>query len=670
MTSQGESKPVPGRADRAQVGWRVGDIDIDLARARATLRGQPLALERSGYNLLLHLVEHAGDTVGKDDLLQAGWPGRIVSENALSKAIGRLRQAIGDDRGELVRTVQGYGYRLAAEAEMHFTPEPQATSAAPRPAPSAPAAPSPSPWQRTPWKPAAIAALLAIAAIATWSWAAREPARPAGTTTAIATRPTPAGEDVIAVLPFRDLSANGSLAILADGFANHVRDYMQGVPRLRIVNRADTLAWRGDRHDSIEAARGIGANLIVSGDLDWHDGNLHATVRLSDTHGRLPALERSFERPPAEQAALLEDLTAAVALAIGDRPGAWRQDPRGGRGTANPEAYQAYLHAATRYAGGRDPNSQRRTLVALERAIALDPNYADAWIALGELFSDGNAPWADSVEQLRAGRERSLAALDRGIALGADTPFNLLTRSEARLLYGHDWQGAWDDIEAAAAKEGETPTLLVWQARFLASMGHLDEAIALGGRAGALDPQSNGRRNQGWHYLGKGDTRNARAVLMLVLPDLPENPHLNFYLALADILDGQPQAALPRLESSSTLFRLVGTAVAQHDLGDRAASDVALDKLVDNYALADSYWIAGVHSWRGELDQAFEWLDRAIDRRDSSVPYLPFDPLMKNLRADPRYAQRLARLGIPDDPAFLARAGMSAARVDAVTKKN
>ena len=75
--------------------------------------------------------------------------------------------------------------------------------------------------------------------------------------------------------------------------------------------------------------------------------------------------------------------------------------------------------------------------------------------------------------ELRAnvvGDPQGLAVLEvvvdhHGIALGADTPFNLLTRSEARLLYGHDWQGAWDDIEAAAAKEGETPTLLVWQAR-------------------------------------------------------------------------------------------------------------------------------------------------------------------------------------------------------------
>ena len=207
---------------------------------------------------------------------------------------------------------------------------------------------------RTRRVPIALAALLAITVIAL-IWITRAPDRLATTT---AMRPTPADMDMIAMLPFRDLSADQSLAMLADGFANHLRDNIYGA--VYLVNRADTLAWRGDHGDLAAAARGLGASLVVGGDLDWRNGRLHATVRLYDARESMFVLERSFERPPADHAPLLEDLTAAVALAVGDRPGVWRHDPHSGRGTSNPEAWQAFLHVSTRYAGGRAPNSQRR----------------------------------------------------------------------------------------------------------------------------------------------------------------------------------------------------------------------------------------------------------------------------------------------------------------------
>lgn len=137
-------------------------------------------------------------------------------------------------------------------------------------------------------------------------------------------------------------------------------------------------------------------------------------------------------------------------------------------------------------------------------------------------------------------------------------------------------------------------------------------------------------------------------MLNLQLVDLPENPHTNFYLALCDIFEGQPDAALRRLEYSSTLFRLVGSAIAHHERGDRAASDIALKNLKDQFAIADGYWAGAVHAWRGEKDLAFEWIARAFRGGDSSAAYIGFDPLLANLRNDPRYAQLLAEVKLLD----------------------
>lgn len=93
--------------------WRFGAAVLDEQRAALTVAGADADLDRSSYDVLLALLRHAGEVVTKEELLEAGWPGRVVSENSLAKAVSRLRQALGPE-AEAVRVVHGYGYRLAA----------------------------------------------------------------------------------------------------------------------------------------------------------------------------------------------------------------------------------------------------------------------------------------------------------------------------------------------------------------------------------------------------------------------------------------------------------------------------------------------------------------------------------------------------------------------------
>lgn len=95
---------------------RFGQVEFDAARGRLSIAGRRVELDRSCVAILSILLSEAGKDVDKDRLLAAGWPGRVVHENSLAKAIGRLRQALGED-GRVLETVHGYGYRLAAEVE-------------------------------------------------------------------------------------------------------------------------------------------------------------------------------------------------------------------------------------------------------------------------------------------------------------------------------------------------------------------------------------------------------------------------------------------------------------------------------------------------------------------------------------------------------------------------
>jgi non-specific serine/threonine protein kinase len=118
------SQDVSGKpGEPAQAGaWRFGAAVLDEQVAELRVAGVRVDLDRSSYDVLLALLRHAGEVVTKDELLEAGWPGRVVSENSLAKAVSRLRQALGAD-AEVLRSVHGYGYRLAAAVNFHALPD-------------------------------------------------------------------------------------------------------------------------------------------------------------------------------------------------------------------------------------------------------------------------------------------------------------------------------------------------------------------------------------------------------------------------------------------------------------------------------------------------------------------------------------------------------------------
>lgn len=91
--------------------WRFGDVVFDEAEGRLLVAGQPVEIDRNCRAILAALLANAGAEVSKERLLQAGWPNRIVHENSLAKAIGRLRQVLGE-QGKALETVYGHGYKL------------------------------------------------------------------------------------------------------------------------------------------------------------------------------------------------------------------------------------------------------------------------------------------------------------------------------------------------------------------------------------------------------------------------------------------------------------------------------------------------------------------------------------------------------------------------------
>ena len=138
--------------------WRFGHVEYDEANGRLLVSGQAVELDRNCRALLSLLLREAGSEVDKERLLEAGWPNRIVHENSLAKAIGRLRQALGED-GDRLETIYGLGYRLDLSPRAAAPGETEEATA-PRDAPPAPR------WSRMALLLAGVALLALVAALA------------------------------------------------------------------------------------------------------------------------------------------------------------------------------------------------------------------------------------------------------------------------------------------------------------------------------------------------------------------------------------------------------------------------------------------------------------------------------------------------------------------------
>jgi DNA-binding winged helix-turn-helix (wHTH) protein/class 3 adenylate cyclase len=126
--------------------WKFGNAEFDERALELLVDGEPVELERKPLEVLRHLLWHAGEVVTRDELLDAVWPGRILSESVINKCVSRLREALRDTDQQLIKTAHGYGYRLIADVKVEH---PKST---PLPAPRFDFKAGDSPPLRPSWK--------------------------------------------------------------------------------------------------------------------------------------------------------------------------------------------------------------------------------------------------------------------------------------------------------------------------------------------------------------------------------------------------------------------------------------------------------------------------------------------------------------------------------------
>lgn len=212
-----------------------------------------------------------------------------------------------------------------------------------------------------------------------------------------------------------------------------------------------------------------------------------------------------------------------------------------------------------------------------------------------------------------------------------------------------DWHGARADYEKALALEPNNVPALIGEALLLATINQVRDGIATLRKVIAIDPMSVlALRQLAWLLMHDGQLPAARAALNRLLEIDPQGDPYGRVMTL-ELLSGRPREALAASRNPSLIagFRLVGVTLIEHTLGHDAESRQGLAEMISTGAQAWAYQIAEVYAWRGERNQACEWLERAYRQGDGGLSYLTYDRFLVSLHSGQRYQALLRKLQLP-----------------------
>jgi len=280
----------------------------------------------------------------------------------------------------------------------------------------------------------------------------------------------------------------------------------------------------------------------------------------------------------------------------------------------------------------------------MKRALEIDNEYAPAWVQLANIYTHGAAigSWHPN-EAYPLARAAAMEAL----RLDANNAAAHATLSSIARGYDYDLETARAEQQLASTLAPGNSVIQASASRLAALTGDYDEAIRLGEEAALGDPLNlETKLMLGFGYFYAGRIDEAMSVFREVIALNPLAADANIRLGQALLISGDYDAALEEMNKGvRDGHRRAGRALVFQAMGDSERAVVELDELIA-LGYTWTYEIAMVHAYRGELDEAFTWLDRAIDRRDTTLTLILGDPFLDNLRDDPQFVDLLTRLGL------------------------
>lgn len=451
-------------------------------------------------------------------------------------------------------------------------------------------------------------------------------------------------EKSIAVLPFVDLSQKQDQQYFADGMAEEIVDLLIRIPHLRVIGHISSFQFKGSAGDPRAVGEKLGVAYLVEGSVRAAGHRIRVTAQLIDARSGVHKWSQALDRDLGDVLALQQEIASGIARTLQLAVGVGEAPER--RHLQNPEAYLLYLRG--RSALDRlDRESLHEAQSDFEQALALDPTFLSAAESLAL------AHVAQAVNQFVPSRIAWQHAREAAQAALHIDPQSAAAHGVLGLLhaaYEFNWDAADLEFKKAFELNTRSADTLDFAAQLAFARGNHDDAMRRINASLSVDPlDPYTHQTQGWlRYLG-GDLSGAELALHKSLDISPTLSSSHLMLGEILLARRQREAALTEVAAESPDGgRYPGLAVVYFALGRKADSDAALARAIQDFGDLWPYGVAEAYAFRGERDQAFEWLAKSYDERDPDLMFVKDDPLTASLRSDPRFKALLRKMFLPE----------------------
>jgi serine/threonine-protein kinase len=457
----------------------------------------------------------------------------------------------------------------------------------------------------------------------------------------------PAGIRSLAVLPLRNSSNDPEQDYLSDGISEALVNRLSQLSELKVVANSSSSRFKGQDADPQVVAQALNVAGILAGRVSQRGDSLSISIELIDGRDRTQVWGEQYVRKTADLPQVSEDISRDVARKLQIGPAAGSSPGPGTGQVRNPEAYELLLKGHFHRAKGGLEDRQKASDYFV-RAIAADPGYALAHADLSDIYrSLANSGGLDPKVYLPKAREAAQKALelDDGLADGHYVLANLMT-------YSWEWADAEREYTRAIALNPNLALAHRWYATYLRLVGRHEQAISAITRARELDPLSPGVNATVGYVLSSARRYDQAIDALNKTIELDKNyPYTYLFLGHtytaqgkhAEAVAAYTQALALGLDTPATQVYL-GAAAAR--AGDRTRALAVLQRLRSSKERGSAAELALLLTALGEREQALASLEDAYREREIQLQYLGVEPGFDPLRADPRFADLMRRVGL------------------------